>query len=53
MTIKIAHLSEKESSVEEAQRKKIQSFEGQILERKRNTVWTINHKWQQNLENKR
>ena len=37
-TIKIALISEKESSVEEAQRKKIQSYEGQSLERKRNTA---------------
>ena len=52
-TIKIAFISEKESSVEEAQRKKIQSYEGQSLERKRNTAWTINDEWQQKRENKR
>ena len=53
MTIKIAHLSEKESSVEEAQRKQSLSNEGQTLERKRNTAWTINDEWQQKRENKR
>ena len=41
MTIKIAHLSEKESSVEEAHthtKKKSQNYEGQTLERKRYTA---------------
>ena len=52
-TIKIALISEKESSVEEAHTKKIQSYEGQTLERKRNTAWTINDEWQQKRENKR
>ena len=38
MTIKIALISEMESSVEEAQRKQSLSNEGQTLERKRNTA---------------
>ena len=53
MTIKIALISEMESSVEEAQRKQSLSNEGQTLERKRNTAWTINDEWQQKCENKR
>ena len=52
MAIKIALISEMESSVEEAQRKQSLSNEGQTLEQKRNTAWTINDEWQQKRENK-
>ncbi len=53
MTIQIALISQKEGSAQEAQTKKSLSYEGQTLERKRNTAWTINDEWQQKRQNKR